>query len=73
MNDAHIYCTEEQVIEEFTSVMNLHREYYELFGFKDFSFRLSTWDPDDPKGKEKYVDDPEGWDHSQDIIRRAMK
>jgi threonyl-tRNA synthetase len=35
--------------------------------------RLSLWDPEDPKGKEKYVHDPEAWAHSEAEVRAAMK
>jgi threonyl-tRNA synthetase len=73
MNDAHIYITEEQIKDEFARVMDLHRRYYDLFGFKDYFMRLSCWDPDDPKGREKYVNDPKAWAYSQDRIREAMK
>lgn len=73
MNDAHIYVTPEQAEEEFLRVMDLHRRYYALFGFEDYFFRLSLWDPEDPKGKEKYVDDPAGWERAQDMVRAAMR
>ena len=72
MNDAHIYCTEEQAKDEFIKVMELHREVYAVLGLNDYYMRLSTWDPEDPKGKDKYVDDPEGWERSQSIVREAM-
>jgi threonyl-tRNA synthetase len=72
MNDAHIYCTEDQIQEEFIAVMNLHRDIYSVFGIDDYWMRLSTWDPDDPKGKDKYVDDPKAWEFSQQAIRDAM-
>ncbi len=72
MNDAHIYITEEQIREEFISVMELHKRYYDLFGFSDYYMRLSLWDPEDPKGKEKYVDDPPAWEFSQARVREAM-
>lgn len=72
-NDGHIYCTREQIESEFVAVMKMHKTLYELFGFDDFYMRLSCWDPEDPKGKEKYVDDPAAWDESQDVIRRAMQ
>ncbi len=72
MNDAHIYCTEEQIESEFLAVMDLHRRVYEVLGLDDYFMRLSTWDPDDPKGKEKYVDDPEAWEKTQDLVRNAM-
>ncbi|MEZ4270919.1 MAG: aminoacyl--tRNA ligase-related protein [Myxococcota bacterium] len=52
MNDAHIYCTEEQIQSEFLAVMRMHETYFQLFGIKDYTMRLSLWDPEDPKGKE---------------------
>ena len=51
MNDAHIYCTEDQ-IEEVSKVMKMHEKLYHLLGLENFHMRLSTWDPNDPKGKE---------------------
>lgn len=72
MNDAHIYCTPEQAEEEFLRVMDLHRRVYEILGLDNYYMRLSTWDPDDPKGKSKYLQDPEGWERAQDLVRRAM-
>lgn len=72
MNDAHIYCTEEQITAEFLAVMDLHREVYEILGLDGYYMRFSTWDPDDPKGKEKYVGNPEAWERTQDLVRDAM-
>lgn len=73
MNDAHIYCTEDQIRQEFIAVMDLHRKVYDVLGLSNYWMRLSTWDPEDPKGTQKYVDNPEAWDRSQDRIREAMK
>lgn len=73
MNDAHIYVTEDQIEEEFMAVMSLHERYYKLFGFENYFMRLSLWDPEDPKGKSKYVDDPRGWELSEARVRSAMK
>jgi threonyl-tRNA synthetase len=72
MNDAHIYCTEDQIKSEFISVMNLHRTLYEILGLKDYHMRLSTWDPEDPKGKQKYVNNPEAWERTQRFVHEAM-
>ncbi len=72
MNDAHIYCTEDQVREEFVAVMDLHRRVYKILGLSDYWMRLSTWDPEDPKGQQKFVDNPGAWERSQDRIREAM-
>jgi threonyl-tRNA synthetase len=72
MNDAHIYCTAEQVKSEFLAVMEMHRRAYEILGLTDYYMRLSLWDPEDPKGKEKYVDDPAAWEASEQVVREAM-
>src|SRR5947209_995636 len=72
MNDAHIYCTEDQIKSEFIAVMRLHQELYEILDLDAYWMRLSTWDPDSDKGKEKYVDNPEAWERTQHILREAM-
>jgi threonyl-tRNA synthetase len=72
MNDAHIYCTEDQIQEEFLKVMSLHERIYTVLGLDNFYMRFSTWDPEDPKGKQKYVDNPAAWEKSQNLVRQAM-
>ena len=72
MNDAHIYCTEDQIKSEFLAVMKMHQEVYEILGLSDYYFRFSTWDPEDPKGKQKFVDDPEAWEKSEQLVHEAM-
>lgn len=71
MNDAHIYCTEDQFEREFLEVTNLYLHYFELFGIKKYVMRLSLHDPKE-LGK-KYVDEPELWKKTEDMVRRAMK
>jgi threonyl-tRNA synthetase len=73
MNDAHIYCAAESIQEEFLAVMEMHRVLYEKLGIHDYYMRLSTWDPEDPKGREKYVDNPAAWKDTQVRVREAMK
>ena len=73
MNDAHIYCTEEQIEDEFLKVMDLHRRVYEILGLSNYHLRFSTWDPEDPKGKEKFVDNPEAWSRTEALVRAAME
>ena len=72
MNDAHIYCTQEQVKAEFLAVMEMHKELYEILGLENYHMRFSTWDPADPKGQEKYIDDPAGWKLSERLVEEAM-
>ncbi|MYD43586.1 MAG: threonine--tRNA ligase [Gammaproteobacteria bacterium] len=73
MNDAHIYCTEDQIGAEFRNVIQLYDHAYSILGLKDYYLRLSCWDPDDPLGKNKYVDEPEAWEKSQDALRAILK
>ena len=68
MNDAHIYCTENQIRDVFREVISEYDEAYRILGLKDYTIRLSRWDPEDPKGREKYVDAPEDWQRTEAII-----
>ncbi|MBC8075636.1 MAG: threonine--tRNA ligase [Chloroflexales bacterium] len=70
MNDAHIYCTEEQFEEEFLAVVDLYLANFKLFGIDKYVMRLSTHSPEG-LGK-KYVDSPELWLKTEEMVRRAM-
>ena len=69
MNDAHMYCRKDQIKEEFAGVLKLTIEYFKLFGLKDYWFRLSKWDP---KHTEKYINEPENWEYSEQILREVL-
>jgi len=73
MNDAHIYCTEAQIKEEFKAVMRLYQRAYEVLGLHGHAVRLSRWDPEDPKGREKYVDNPNAWTRSEAILAEVLR
>lgn len=73
MNDAHIYCSEDQLYSEFMGVMDMHKRLYEILGLTNYYLRFSTWDPDDPGKRDKFVNDPAAWEKSQNFIRRAMR
>ncbi|MCY4212797.1 MAG: threonine--tRNA ligase [Gammaproteobacteria bacterium] len=73
MNDAHIYCTEAQIKDEFKAVMRLYQEAYDILGLTDYMVRLSRWDPDDPKGRDKYVDNPQAWTASEAILEGVLQ
>lgn len=72
MNDAHIYCTEEQIKDEFKAIMAMYMEAYAVLGLDKYFIRLSSWDPEDPKGKEKYVDNPEAWAFSERVLAEVL-
>ena len=69
-NDAHIYCREDQVEEEFIRVMRLHEYWYkEIFGISDFYMRLSLPAAD----KSKYAGIPAGWKKAVALVKSAMQ
>ena len=72
MNDAHIYCTEDQIKGELLKVMTMIKGLYELLDLEGYFMRFSTWDPNDPKGKAKYVDDPAAWETTQRYVKEAL-
>ncbi|MYD45745.1 MAG: threonine--tRNA ligase [Gammaproteobacteria bacterium] len=72
MNDAHIYCTEEQIKSEFRNVMELYADAYRILGLESYYLRLSKSDPEDPKRKQKYVDNPSAWIKSEAIIEELL-
>ena len=69
LNDAHIFCTPEQIKAEFTGVMKLVEQSYKDLGIKDYSYRLSLRDKAD---KEKYVDNDAMWELGERELRDAM-
>ena len=40
MNDAHIYCTEEQIVSECLAILDMHQRVYGILGLSDFRVRL---------------------------------
>jgi threonyl-tRNA synthetase len=71
MNDAHIYCTEEQFEAEFLAVIDMYREYFKLFNIDKYFMRLSTHHK---RGLgEKYVDNERLWHKTEDMVRSAMQ
>ena len=71
MNDAHIYCSEEQFKEEFLAVCKMYLKYFKIFGIEKYEMRLSLHDKD--KLGEKYVDEPELWVKTENLVRQALQ
>jgi threonyl-tRNA synthetase len=71
MNDAHIYCSEEQFEQEFMGVIDLYHYYFKLFGLEKYVMRLSLHDKAG-LGK-KYVDNERLWHKTEDMVRNAMR
>ena len=70
MNDAHIYCTEQQFEQEFISVIDLYLEYFNIFGISEYGMRLSTHHLNG-LGK-KYVNNRELWIKTEDMVRSVL-
>ena len=69
LNDAHIFCTPDQIKEEFTGVMKLVERAYRDLGITKYRYRLSLHDK---ANKEKYVDNDEMWALGERVLREAM-
>ncbi|MBV8896289.1 MAG: threonine--tRNA ligase, partial [Acidobacteriaceae bacterium] len=69
LNDAHIFCTPDQIKQEFTRVMQLVEQAYKDLGITQYTYRLSLRDKAD---KEKYVDNDEMWTLGERVLREAM-
>ncbi len=70
MNDAHIYCTEEQFAAEFEAVNQMYLKYFKIFGVDRYQFRFSTHDPEQ-LGK-KFVDQSELWLKTEKMVRDVL-
>ena len=70
MNDAHIYCTEEQFESEFNAVNEMYLKYFKIFGIDKYLMRFSTHDP--AKLGQKFVDQPELWKKTEDMVRNVL-
>jgi len=69
MNDAHIYCTLDQVGDEVRANVQMVSDYYRTFGFENFHFRLSLWDPENT---EKYIGEVSNWEATQNHLRQIL-
>lgn len=68
-DDAHIFCTPEQLKEEFLNVLDLTRTVLDKMGFVNFTAQISLRDPSTP---EKYLGSPEVWDKAEQAIIDAV-
>ena len=71
MNDAHIYCTQEQFAEEFNGVNEMYLKYFKIFGVDKYVMRFSTHDPS--KLGQKFVDEPELWVQTENMVREVLQ
>ena len=70
VDDAHIFCTPEQVDSEFKNTIDLVLYVFKSLGFSDFYAQVSLRDPDNP---EKYIGTKENWNIAEKAILDAAK
>jgi threonyl-tRNA synthetase len=68
-NDAHIFCTPEQLEDQFMEVMEMLLRFYKDLGFTNYKFRLSLSDPK----SDKYVGKREDWIQAEETLRNVLK
>ena len=69
-DDAHLFCTPDQVKGEFLDVLELTMHVISKMGFEDFTAQISLRDPDN---KEKYIGSDENWDKAEAAIIEATQ
>ena len=73
MNDAHIYCTEDQFADEFNAVNDMYLKYFKIFGIDKYIMRFSTHDPSRMTGDNaKFVNEPELWKKTEELVRKVL-
>src|SRR5258705_7882726 len=67
-DDAHIFCTPEQIEDEVVACVEFAQSMLTIFGFNEFKVELSTWDPKDAKS---YIGKPEDWELAINGLKSA--
>ncbi|MGB0258427.1 MAG: threonine--tRNA ligase, partial [Coraliomargarita sp.] len=68
-DDAHIFCTEEQLADEIRGCLDLVKTVFETLDMADYRVRVSLRDPD----SSKYVGEPESWDKAEEALREIVR
>jgi len=68
-DDAHIFCTPDQLISEFEAVIDLVQYVFTSLGFENYSTQVSLRDPENP---DKYIGSDENWEKAEKAILNAV-
>jgi len=68
-DDAHLFCTDEQVEGEFQSTVALVQDIFQALGMTDYRVQVSLRDP----WSNKYTGDPKVWDKAEETLKRVAK
>ncbi len=66
-DDAHLFCTEDQVADEIRGCLHLVKTILQILGMKDYRVRVGLRDPD----SSKYIGNPESWNKAEAALREA--
>jgi len=68
-DDAHVFCTPEQISEEIVKILGFTEHVLKRFGFHEYNIYLSTRDPKQP---EKYMGSEENWELAQKVLAETL-
>ncbi|HVP65225.1 MAG TPA: threonine--tRNA ligase, partial [candidate division Zixibacteria bacterium] len=68
-DDAHIFCTPEQIESEIEGCIDFAESVLNTFGFKEYKVELSEWDPND---RAHYVGSEDQWNLAQDSLKNVL-
>lgn len=68
-DDAHIFCTPDQVLNELKGVLDLALYMLDTFGYQEYQIALSVRDPEN---KDKYMGNDEQWEHAEGALMEAL-
>jgi len=68
-DDAHIYCTRDQILDEIKGVLDLVVTFLKTFGYERYEVDLSVRDP---AHREKYAGDDSGWTMAEEALTQAL-
>ena len=69
-DDAHIFCTPDQIKDEFKSVIDIIERIFSALSFNDVLVQISLRDPDN---KEKYIGSDENWEKAENAIKEVAE
>ncbi len=69
-DDAHIFCTPDQIKDEFNGVIDIIEQIFNALDFKDVLIQISLRDPDNP---EKYIGSDENWERAETAIKEVAQ
>lgn len=67
-DDAHLFCTPDQLLAEFEGVIDLVKYVFESLGFDEYTAQISLRDPNNP---DKYIGSDENWEKAESAIIKA--